>query len=483
MKRIIKRILISMVIIFLLVVLSLCAFCVWTLHQRKHGSMESRNSHFTETAKEINNKARGFYHIHGFRIKDENIDYDTLIYKRFRTETDANLAMIQINLRSYREGDISEQGMHNLDRLFQALQNIDRKYIVRFLYDWDGKNLESEPESIEIILRHMEQVAPVLKKYQTSIYMLQGLFIGNCGEMHTTKFGSDEDIFLLAQQLANVTGDNMFLSVRTPVQWRKITKQWTSVPIDQSMAKRWGLFNDGILGNSGDCGTYGDKPASEENRYFAWYRKDELAFQEGLCRYVPNGGEVVLENELNDFDYALEAFRTMHLSYLNWDHDRNVLNKWAETVVHEDSCFDGMDGLTYMERHLGYRYLIEESLLSYDIRKDILHVEVDLKNVGFAPIYEDNQAVLTILDEQGETVYTGTFTQDLRSLCGGNDYDETLTYALDVCITGWPGWEQEQYQLYFGVKTESSDGWLELANEQAMYDDGYHIGTLMGGVQ
>ena len=43
---------------------------------------------------------------------------------------------------------------------------------------------------------------------------------------------------------------------------------------------------------------------------------------------MPNGGEVVLDNPLNDFSQAVEALRCMHVSYLNAEHDLNVLRKW-----------------------------------------------------------------------------------------------------------------------------------------------------------
>ena len=37
--------------------------------------------------------------------------------------------------------------------------------ILRFLYDWDGQNLESEPTELSQILTHMEQVGPIVNKY------------------------------------------------------------------------------------------------------------------------------------------------------------------------------------------------------------------------------------------------------------------------------------------------------------------------------
>ena len=74
-----------------------------------------------------------------------------------------------------------------------------------------------------------------------------------------------------------------------------------------------------------------------------------------VCRPA---GEVIVDNPYNDLENAIADLKTMHVSYLNEDYDRNVLDKWAGTVVNTDDCYDGMDGWSYVERHLGYRLWI-----------------------------------------------------------------------------------------------------------------------------
>ena len=94
----------------------------------------------------------------------------------------------------------------------------------------------------------------------------------------------------------------------------------------------------------------------------AWTREDELAFQNDLCRYVPNGGEVIIDNVYNDFDNAVKDLSQMHVSYLNSDYDSTVLNKWKETIVNgTDDVWNGMSGYDYIKRHLGYRYVLDSS--------------------------------------------------------------------------------------------------------------------------
>ncbi len=143
-----------------------------------------------------------------------------------------------------------------------------------------------------------------------------------------------------------------------PSQWRGITR--IKEPDRENLAKdplaiRLGLYNDGMLGNETDYGTYGSKETGGEGRL---RREDELTFQNELCRYVPNGGEVINDNSYNDFQNAIRDLGIMHVTYLNEGHDEAVLEKWKNTKVTGGGCFHGMDGYTYIERHLGYRLLI-----------------------------------------------------------------------------------------------------------------------------
>lgn len=83
-----------------------------------------------------------------------------------------------------------------------------------------------------------------------------------------------------------------------------------------------------MLGTANDTGTYGDTPASADAYRSAWVREDELDFQNRLCNFVPNGGEVILDNPFNDLAHALSDLSRMHVSYLNSEHDPAVLDKW-----------------------------------------------------------------------------------------------------------------------------------------------------------
>ena len=128
--------------------------------------------------------------------------------------------------------------------------------------------------------------------------------------MHSSNYMDEENMLTLIRHLASVTSPDIFLAVRTPEQWRTIAK--TAEPLspenayDGSLTARLSLFNDGMLGSDTDLGTYGESGSSSSSDFGKRPRQTELLFQEALCRFVPNGGEVVIDNPYNDLPYAVE---------------------------------------------------------------------------------------------------------------------------------------------------------------------------------
>ena len=160
--------------------------------------------------------------------------------------------------------------------------------------------------------------------------------------------------------LASVTDPGIFLAVRTPNQWRTITE--SSVPLtaeqtlSNSLAARLSLFNDGMLGSETDLGTYGDSDI-----LFSLSGFEKRPRQAELCRYVPNGGEVVIDKPYNDFSSAVNDLAHTHVSYLNDIYDDAVLSKWRNDTYQRNDCFRGMNGYDYIYSHLGYRYVLRSS--------------------------------------------------------------------------------------------------------------------------
>ena len=345
MKRIIRRIILAFCVLFSVQMIVSGA----TLIRRNHLFVRTEAEVFEESARILKNPDCGFYRIYRFFIDEKQEINSRLLEEIFAGDEETTLAQIQINLQSYRDGRISNEGLDQIRNLFEGLKAVDKRLIVRFLYDWEGKNEQYEPESLSIILGHMEQLEPILRDYKEQIYLIHGIFIGNWGEMNGSAYLSEEDMRQLTKKLASVTDESTYLSVRTPAQWRAVTQ--IEDPQKETIAAhpfawRLSLYNDGMLGSESDYGTYALE--SGEGRS----RQEELAFQDLLCDSVPNGGEVIVDNPYNDFENAVTDLAAMHVSYLNMDYDWDVLEKWKQITVTDSGCYDGMDGYTYIEQHL-----------------------------------------------------------------------------------------------------------------------------------
>lgn len=458
---------------------ALIASAVWAvrrMNERWLGEVTCRTP--AETADELNTPDRGFYFIHGFMIED-GMDCRRALEETFSWDRETRLALVEFNLQHYSGGDISPRGLEHIATLFDLLRTLDKHYIVRFVYDWDGKNMEVEPTDVSIVKRHMEQVGPLVNQNKDQIFTLQGLFVGNWGEMNGTRYVGKTHWRELTKQLAGVTDGDVYLAVRMPFQWRCATGY--TGPIaglagSAEPAARLGLYNDGMMGSKSDLGTYGNTPRAEGAFDDIWQREDELAFQDELCRLVPNGGEVVYDTPYNDFPQAVENLGVMHVSYLNRDYDTSVLNKWAAYQVSGEGVWDGMDGLTYVERHLGYRFTLRKASMTYRFWRNALRVELDLRNAGFAPAYHPMTAELVFVDTRGEEKYVFPLAGDIRSLAGGADRDRTLRLTGELPLGEL---ERGNYKICFRVRSERYAREIELANTDRYGGHGY----LIGGIQ
>ena len=463
----------------LIIVLAVCLLCMavipsFLVSDFAPITVELSRETFTETAGVINNPDRGLYSIFGFYITDQKEDYQTRVDRFFRDDKPINLVMIQINLAHYRDRELSTEALNNISNLFSALRTKEQNWILRFTYDWDGNATATEPESMDIIVHHMAQLKDLLQANQDKIFVLQGFFTGKWGEMHGTRYGASEDLRCLTEILMQVAGESTYLSVRTGAQWRNITGLAVTDALEVENLSRLGLYNDGIMGNESDCGSYNTSNSKDGDPLACWSRDKELEFQNLLCRYVPNGGEVIINNPLNDFENAVVTLRKMHVSYLNYDYDQKVLDKWSSVIVGK-GVYQGMDGLTYIERHLGYRILINDVKTAYHPQHENVIVDVELKNVGFAPLYEEKNIVLQVVDKNNQLVYSHRYDQDIRQLYGGENFSDLLELHHEIPIADWP---RGEFQVYLAVCDPDTGELLTLANEQRMTQYGYKIASI-----
>lgn len=446
-------------LIFVLCIATIICIIGYALRNR-YLPLTYQPEHCRESEEPLDNPYRGFYHLYGYTLSEKSPEDAQNWSQQILARDYEQLVLLQINMKNYPDSDLSENALNQLDLLLKEFTSAGKQLILRFIYDWDGNGLTSEPQTREQISVHMTQTAEIVNKYKSHIFLLQGISTGNYGEMHHTNYSSEEDITFLMNHLASVMDSDIFLSVRTPAHLRGILKSFEpladAAPYDGTLAARLGLYNDGMLGSVYDLGTYDDTSYLDSEDYLeAGTREEELAFQNILCQFVPNGGETVVDNPYNDIENAIGDLNTMHVSYLSRDHDGAVLDKWLA------STYEGINGLDYIEAHLGYRYVLTDSGITFDALLDntaVLHFSV--QNTGFAPAYRRFDSVMTLTDTTSGLTTSFPVSFDNRTLQSG----ETATLTLDLPVRTL---EAGTYELAFSMTDSSTSLPIYFANEGA----------------
>ena len=404
-----------------------------------------RLTHFCppETTAKLRCPERGFYTILRFKAEEEPV-----LPESVPLHPDDTLLLVEINLCGYADAALTERALGGIEELFCLLRDSGFGLIVRFLYDWSGKNLITEPKSINVILGHIGQLGPVIRAHADRIVLLQGLFVGNWGEMHGSQFIRSDHLKRLHASLTRATGGAVATAVRTPALWRAVTGMSFSTHI-QNNAALPGLFNDAMLGNDSEYGTY-SQDADERER--------EQRLQKQLCMFVPYGGEVVGNEPESDAQRAMAALERTGVSYLNRLYDENTLAKWKQTAVQDGSVWNDMSYFDYAEAHLGYRFVIRGVKLRQSL-SGALTAQLGIENVGFAPVYHTTAAELVLVLGNSEVVFPMNGNAD--RLCRGEGV-RWLSARLPSMRERLGG---GAYEIYFRLRSLKYNVTIPTANQ------------------
>ncbi len=456
---------------------------------KNYYTIKYTSNEFKETTQFLDNPYCGWYQICTYMITNDAYNhFDDLTNQYIRTCTNTRLALIEINLKNFNNEDLSDNALKQIDRILTMWNNGKHNLILRFMYDWDGKAMETEPSDISIIKKHMEQTAQIVNLHTDNVYILQGIFVGNHAEMNNSNYMSNDSMTILANHLDSLISQDIFLSVRTP-QYLRTILQTASIP----KGNRIGLYNDGMLGSDLDLGTYGAShdTFTEENYVSKGNRTQELNYQNELCKSVPNGGEVVLDNRLNDIDNAVSALSTMHVSYLNYLYDATVIDKWKTQIYQGNDIFNGVTGYDYMTTHLGYRYTFVDSSISYKPFNDIFTIKLDIKNVGFSSSYHDFKGMLNLVKTTSDNAQTSdnetiSFSKDITTTLHTSDWQPNCVATIDTSLPVQLI-ETGVYDVYIKIYTPINENnnndsnkteIIQFANDIPLTENGYKIGTI-----
>lgn len=412
---------------------------------------------FEEDTSYLQNPSCGWYRIYPFAIEEEQ-DFEELYWCLCPEET---LALALVDIGAFRDEPLSEDALQNLAGILGFFRKHDKEIILRITYDREGRGMEREPDFLNTVIGHMQQLGAVIRAYREQILVVQGMLAGSWGEMHDSKFLSEERLKRLMHIWQEALGE-IAAAVRTPQQWRLLHPEGTVPGKD-----RIGLFNDGMFGSPDHLGTYGWQRKEEAGWRGRWSREEEISFTGKIASAVPYGGEAVGESLELTFQDMVEEMRRTKTCYLNSVHDVRRLNQWKEALWGEAGVWEHISVFDYIGCHLGYRFVVRKAELA---GKKELYLRIYIENTGFSTLKEEAELLLCV-ESEGEPEYMvlpeslcGIEPQETKEITAGlsRDFIEGLSgnaaaYPLSLAIRR----KRDKHPIFF-ANTHIEEGRVKL---------------------
>ncbi len=421
---------------------------------------------YTESLETFDNPERGFYYpfYYNFKVSGNELPSGHDIYK-LKILEDENLVHLRLGIGEFsgkvngdKDLEFSEDMLNMLDTILTTIKNNGGTAIIRFAYDNFEGDEDLEP-SLDMILKHIEQICPILSKNESVLAYVELGFFGPWGEMHTSKISTPENVAKALDVMLDNTPEELKIGVRQPkyyVGWLGLDRDKLNenITVKGTREYRVGLFNDGYLGSHSDLGTFQN-------------REIEVQWLENQALHTLYGGEVVEtrgseENDkINTSSYmAEEAFRT-HTTYLNSDYDEDVIDSWKNEIYNgSDELYKGQTGYLYIVNHLGYRFVLRDSDVSG--KNDILNINLKIENVGFANLV--NNKKVTIVLKSGEKIYELPVKIDPTTWNSNEivDLSAILNLPKDIAEGNWDTYLR--ISEYGNLETDNNYQAIRLAN-------------------
>ncbi len=371
--------------------------------------------------------------------------------------------------------DLTEDALNVLQQTFDNIRENGTHAIVRICYDpWYNGRSNVTPDH-KWVMRHVEQLAPVLSKNTDVIVALEMGMHGAYGEMHSDTNITYDRVAEATNLMLRSTPPELKILTRTGNYSAKVLgfDNWckdfyVGGEKFEEIAKakgdtmyRVGMFNDGYLGTQYDYGTWG----ADCNTSIC--REEGVAWLEKYGINTPYGGEALTTAEnyqvINTPEFlAYEGFRT-HTSYLNIQWNNNLIDSWKKTPFtqkdfdYDPARVDSLSGFKYINDHLGYRFVLRESWLSDTVGADgDFKAKLRIQNVGFgnltwnAPV---RLAVLTDLEGTGLLMCPMPTYYDLPDIDSRDIHSRTISIAGGDTVMTFDG----NNELEIAVKIKGND--------------------------
>lgn len=344
---------------------------------------------FKESSARLLNPERGFYG----GATDIFSASNPISLSKAKAVRDGGMTLMYLGfyLQSFISGDISEAYLNMVDKSLDAIRQAGIKCVLRFAYQ-NSESSKPWDAPVDVVLRHVEQLKPILQKNEDVIFVLQAGFVGVWGEWYyTTNFvyepSSDDDYQprrRLTEALLDALPASRQIALRTPqfkLRMYNLSLKDTltaATAHSGSALSRLAGHNDCFGVSEDDSGTFDNEP-------------NDRKFWKADSRYFIMGGETCGLSNYCTCEASLKDMKDYHWTYLNSGYNSSVLNRWTSSGCMEE-----------IQNRLGYRLVLSKASCTgvFEAGQSV-HVKMDLENKGFAAPMNPRNAELVFVDEKG----------------------------------------------------------------------------------
>lgn len=409
-----------------------------------------------------------------------------------------------IYITDFRDDDISKAAPV-LEMFFKICRERKVKSMLRFCYNNSyAKNYEvsqenkdllaSECANQETMLKHIEQLAPYIKKYKDTIHTISSGFIGFVGEWASSFQYPPVDYPTIMKAIVEnlCEPNNLYFSSRSPSYKEMLEK-------DYKFRDYISHNNDAMYGeqtrlnwNSGNY-QYGHSNGWWDyvTREGAYTPQDgEMYTNDALYKYgmLPKGLEIILEcahhrhTSMSNWHGYLEALSRDNIMS-RWINSETVTTSWLDSkkIIYDPNWFVDNNGNSvkrnpyeFLKDHLGYRLSAVGGHVKGECSKgSSINIELNLKNYGFAAAYMLSSGFAILDSNFNEVTYVKAGNPEKwYSHAPDNSATATvLTHTVNANIK-LPS-KSGKYYVAFYLKNTMNDR-ARLSNKMS-FQNGYNI--------
>lgn len=398
---------------------------------------------FKESNEKIINPSRGFY----TQIKSSEEER----FQELKKEN-IKIALVAYNLKDYLDKAIDDDKLEELRICLESARKSQIDVIFRAAYSF-SETFE-DPESLELIATHIEQVSEIINNYKDVILCVQAGFLGPWGEWHGSKFlsGNEEEKALVR----NTILDNLLKCLDEEIIVNVRRQKFIRSAIETGIGEeRLGIHNDAFLSTEDDMGTYDDPNYS---------RRQELLWTKESVNTGINGGEMPTISSYTNIDNAIEEMKMLKFNYLNSKYNKDVLESWKST------SYKGENGYDYIQNHLGYRLWIKNIEVPLRLNQFLSkNLRVEIVNSGFSTIPGGYK--MYIVFKCGERVFMNEVENaDLQGI--GCDNRKNISININLNNKEFKAINGETLKIGVYIGNNDKKSQVKLANEELEFYQG-----------